>query len=279
MSRGRVPQQHPWAAVDVVIFRVNGHALEALLVKIKHGPFRGRWAFPGGLVGLGESLDEAARRELLEKTPIRGIYLEQLFTFGDPARNPVRQVVSTAYFALLPASAAAPQAGTKYAEAAWFDVTHLPVLAYDHDRIAAVALERLRAKIAYTNVAYGLLPRAFTLGELQCVYEVIRGRPLDRRNFRKRVLEAGLVRPLQRYRRGAHRPAALYAFRQRRLTAARTIFRWPSARQKMLPILKSTSPPPHSPRLRELSPPNPRVRVDRQRRSSGAHHDRAARIP
>ena len=210
---------------------------------------------------LRESLDEAARRELVEKTPIRDVYLEQLFTFGDPARNPVRRVVSTAYFALLPASARAPQAGTKYAEAAWFDIARLPALAYDHNRIAEVARDRLRAKIAYTNVAYGLLPRAFTLSELQRVYEVIRGRPLDRRNFRKRTLEAGLIQPLERYRRGAHRPAALYACRERRLAAARRSFgssdsdpRVGSDRelgrqalasiggQEMLPIVKTTSP-------------------------------------
>jgi 8-oxo-dGTP diphosphatase len=211
------PQRHPWAAVDVVIFRVAGHALEALLVEIKHGPFGGRWAFPGGLVMLGESLDHAARRELEAKTPIRDVYLEQLFTFGDPSRNPTAHVVSTAYFALLPASGALLQAGSKYAKAAWFAVDHLPALAYDHSRIATVALERLRAKIQYTNVAYGLLPRSFTLGELQRVYEVIRGAPLDRRNFRKKILESGLLRPLSRVRRGAHRPAALYSFRERRL--------------------------------------------------------------
>jgi 8-oxo-dGTP diphosphatase len=223
MSSGRAAlagdssQHHPWAAVDVVIFRVDGHVLEALLVEIKHGPFRGRWAFPGGVVMLGESLDQAARRELEEKTPIRDVYLEQLFTFGDPARNPTAHVVSTAYFALLPASRAELNPGSKYAQAAWFAVDHLPALAYDHKRVAAVALERLRAKIEYTNVAYGLLPRSFTLGELQRVYEVIRGVPLDRRNFRKKILERGLLRPLARVRRGAHRPAALYAFRQRRL--------------------------------------------------------------
>ena len=119
MSSGRAAlagdssQHHPWAAVDVVIFRVDGHVLEALLVEIKHGPFRGRWAFPGGLVMLGESLDRAARRELEEKTPIRDVYLEQLFTFGDPARNPTAHVVSTAYFALLPASRAELNPGSK----------------------------------------------------------------------------------------------------------------------------------------------------------------------
>jgi len=209
--------RHPWVAVDVVIFRVAGRALQALLVEIKQGPFRGKWAFPGGLVRLGESLDEAARRELEEKTPIRDVYLEQLFTFGDPSRNPTAHVVSTAYFALLPAASGEPIAGSKYSQAAWLDVDRLPALAYDHNRIAAVALDRLRAKIEYTNVAYGLLPRAFTLGELQRVYEVIRGAPLDRRNFRKRIIESGLLRPLARVRRGAHRPAALYAFRDRRL--------------------------------------------------------------
>ena len=210
-------QRHPWAAVDVVIFRVAGRTLQALLVEIKNGPFSGKWAFPGGLVRLGESLDEAARRELEEKTPIRDVYLEQLFTFGDPSRNPTAHVVSTAYFALLPAASGEPVAGSKYVQAAWLDVDRLPALAYDHNRIAAGALERLRAKIEYTNVAYGLLPRTFTLGELQRVYEVIGGARLDRRNFRKRIVESGLLRPLARVRRGAHRPAALYAFRDRRL--------------------------------------------------------------
>jgi 8-oxo-dGTP diphosphatase len=213
----RSGQRHPAAAVDVVIFRVHGDALEALLVRIKHGPCRGHWAFPGGLVQSGESLDAAARRELVEKTPLRDVYLEQLYTFGDPQRNPTAHVVSTAYFALLPAAALDPRPGTKYSRAEWFDVRRLPPLAYDHDLVARVALERLQAKIQYTNVAYGLLGRRFTLGELQHVYEVIGGRRLDRRNFRKRILDSGLLRPLGKMRRGAHRPAALYAFRPRRL--------------------------------------------------------------
>ena len=210
-------QRHPWAAVDVVIFRVHGSELQALLVRIKHGPCRGQWAFPGGLVAVGETLEGAARRELTAKTALRGVYLEQLFTFGDPRRNPATHVVSTAYFALLPTTAPDVQPGTKYSEAGWLDVARLPSLAYDHNQIARVALERLRAKIGYTNLVYGLLPREFTLGELQRVYEVILGRTLDRRNFRKSILASGLLRRLPRQRRGAHRPAALYAFRERRL--------------------------------------------------------------
>lgn len=219
------PLSHPRVAVDVVIFRVDGERLQALLVKIKHGPFHGRWAFPGGLVSESEALEAAARRELREKTPIRDVYLEQLFTFGDPARNPAAHVVSTAYFALLAGgrrqprevSSPSPDPGPKYADAAWIEVTRLPALAYDHNRIAAVALERLRAKIEYTNVAYSLLPHEFTLGELQRLYEVIRARPLDRRNFRRTILRSGLLKSLGRVRRGAHRPAALYTFRHRTL--------------------------------------------------------------
>jgi 8-oxo-dGTP diphosphatase len=206
----------PRVAVDVVIFRVSGDALQTLVVKIKHGPCRGQWAFPGGLVAAGETLAEAARRELTAKTSLRGVYLEQLFTFGDPGRNPQAHVVSTAYFALLSSSEDDPEPGTKYSEAAWLDVSRLPRLAYDHNEIARTALERLRAKIGYTNLVYGLLPRAFTMGELQRVYEVILGRSLDRRNFRKALLGSGLLRRLAGERRGAHRPAALYAFRDRR---------------------------------------------------------------
>jgi 8-oxo-dGTP diphosphatase len=221
--RATQAQTHPWVAVDVVIFRVHGAVLQTLLVRIKHGPFLGRWAFPGGLVGIGEPLDDAARRELFEKTAIRDLYLEQLFTFGDPSRNPTAHVVSTAYFALLPTTAPMPRSGSKYSEAAWFDVLRLPALAYDHNRVVDVALDRLRAKVGYTNVVYSLLPRQFTLGELQRVYEVICGRSFDRRNFRKKMLESGLLLPLRRYRRGAHRPAALYAFRERRLRHAQLL--------------------------------------------------------
>jgi 8-oxo-dGTP diphosphatase len=201
----------------VVIFRIAGRRLEALLVKIKRGPFAGRWSFPGGLVALGEALDEAARRELLEKTAIRDLYLEQLFTFGDPRRNRDAHVVSTAYFALLPSSATMPQPGTKYSDADWFAVDELPKLAYDHDRMAAVARERLQAKIRYTNVVYSLLPAEFTLSDLHSVYEAISGRSFDRRNFRKKLLDSGLLVELRRVRRGAHRPATLYSFRERSL--------------------------------------------------------------
>ncbi|MGH7149439.1 MAG: NUDIX hydrolase [Planctomycetota bacterium] len=208
-------------AVDVVVFTVAPASGErkprllALLVKVKEGPFAGHWAFPGGRVSSAETLDEAARRELSAQTGLTRVFLEQLYTFGDPARDPGGRVVSVAYFALVPAAPALRQAA-RYAEAAWFSVRSLPPLAYDHDRIARVALRRLRATLDTSNVAWSLLPPEFTLGDLERLYEAILGRRLDRRNFRKKALALGQLRPLGRLRRGPHRPGALYAFRSRR---------------------------------------------------------------
>ncbi len=211
----RALQAHPYVAVDVVIFTIDGGELKTLVVKVREGPCGGQWAFPGGLVRMDEALEDAARRELSAKTGLRGIYLEQLRTFGDPSRDPQARVVSTAYFALVPAKEMLERSA-KYADVAWFPVRRLPPLAYDHDAIARAALERLRAKLAYTNLVYGLLPEQFTLGELQQIYERILGRRLDRRNFRKKILASGLLRQLRTQRRGPHRPATLYRFTQRR---------------------------------------------------------------
>jgi 8-oxo-dGTP diphosphatase len=205
----------PQVAVDVVIFTIDGGALKALLVLANNGPFAGRWAFPGGLVPLGEAPEITATRELRAQTGIEDVYLEQLRTFGDPTRDPCRHVVSIAYFALIPARAEMRRTSAKYAGVRWTPVRSLPRLAYDHNHVADHALARLRAKLGYTNVAFSLLPDAFTLGELQEVYEVILGRNLDRRNFRKKIAALGLLRALGREKRGPHRPASLYRFRRR----------------------------------------------------------------
>jgi 8-oxo-dGTP diphosphatase len=209
-------QNHPWVAVDVVIFTIDEGELKALLVKLKDGPFTGRWALPGGLVGVGEPLEAAATRELSEKTGLRDLYLEQLRSFGEPTRDPHAHVVSVAYFALLPHKDRDTLAHPKYARLEWRAVAALPSLAYDHNAVAQYALDRLRAKLAYTNIVYSLLPHEFTLGQLQEIYEVILGRSLDRRNFRKKLLATGLLRALPKVRRGPHRPATLYAFTHRR---------------------------------------------------------------
>jgi len=204
-------------AVDVAVFTVRDGSLHVLLAQARSGPFAGWWALPGGRVGEAESLDDAAARELPAPTAARDVYLEQLYTFGQPRRDPRGRVVSVAYVWLVAdperVSGAAPG---KYAGVAWHALSRLPQLAYDHAAVVRLAVTRLRAKLQYTNLAYTLLPPSFTLGELQSLYEAILGRKLDRRNFRRRVLSLGLLRPLRRMRRGAHRPAALYAFRSRR---------------------------------------------------------------
>jgi ADP-ribose pyrophosphatase YjhB (NUDIX family) len=211
----------PTVAVDVAVFTVVSRALQLLLVQVQRGAFRGQWALPGGRVGLDESLDEAARRELAAQTGVGDVYLEQLYTFGSPQRDPQDRVVSVAYVALTQRNsrlgdARAQTDAEKYAAVAWRRVSRLPPLAYDHQAVVKAALARLRAKLTYTNLAYNLLPRAFTLGELQEMYEAILGRRLDRRNFRKKIRSLGLLRPLAQVRRGSHRPARLHVFQRRR---------------------------------------------------------------
>ena len=206
----------PAVAVDVAVFTVLDRALQALLVRVRRGVFAGRWALPGGRVRADETLEGAARRLLAAETGVRGIYLEQLYTFGHPERDPHGRVVSVAYFALIPHGGRFQglRVPEPYPDAAWWRVGRLPRLAYDHSAVVKTALARLRAKLRYTNLVYRLLAPSFTLGELQEMYEAILGRTLDRRNFRKKLLSLGLLRRAG-LRRGPHRPAALYAFRQR----------------------------------------------------------------
>jgi len=198
--------------VDVVIFTIQDHALQVLLVRRGIPPFQGSWAVPGGFVLENEPLDAAARRELEEETGVRDVYLEQLYTFGAPGRDPRGRVVTVAYFALIAADRA-PRAGSDAAEARWWPAKSLPELAFDHGEIIACALERLRNKLEYTTVGFQLLPERFTLGELQAVYEAILGRRLDKRNFRRKMNLLGILTPLKESRRlGQARPARLYRF-------------------------------------------------------------------
>lgn len=204
-------------AVDVAALTVTDDRLAVLLVKVRRPPLEGFWALPGGLIGQEETIEAAAARELREKTGLEDVYLEQLYTFSDPGRDPVPRCISVAHLALVPARLAELRATPKYAGVAFFPVAALPELGFDHDLIVARAVERLRAKLGYTNVAWSLLPETFTLTELQRLYEAILGERLDPRNFRKRVRELGLVTPTREVRRGgAHRPARLYRFTTRR---------------------------------------------------------------
>jgi 8-oxo-dGTP diphosphatase len=198
-----------------VVFTLDGGRLRTLAVQVAHGPMAGRWAFPGGFVGLTESPDGAARRELAEHTGVRDVYLEQLYTFGGPERDPGARVVSVAYIALCHGADQALRCSPKYRAATWYPATRLPPLAYDHRRVARMALARLRAKLEYTTIVCRLLPEPFTLTQVQDAYEAILGRRLDRRNFRRKLLALKLLARVPGTRRGAHRPAALYAFRER----------------------------------------------------------------
>jgi 8-oxo-dGTP diphosphatase len=162
-------------------------------------------------------LDEAARRQLRQSTALDDCYIEQLFSFGDPNRDPNAHVVSVAYMALIHRASAVRSCSRKYVDGQWYEVTRLPELAYDHAEIADYAINRLKGKLEYTNIACNLLPETFTVAELEELYAIVLGRVLDRRNFRRRILAMNLLKRLPQKRRGPHRPAALYAFRQRNL--------------------------------------------------------------
>lgn len=220
----RLDRRLPIVAVDVAVFTVLAGGLKVLLVKVKKSVYAGMWALPGGIIRPDESLDEAAYRELAEKAGVRSVYLEQLYTFGEVGRDRTRRAISTVYFALVNAAGLNLTTTTKYEGIEWFDVSHLPRLAYDHARVIRYGVQRLRWKLEYTNVAWSLLPPAFTLTELQNVYEAILGRRLDRRNFRKKILSLNLLTPTGKRRLiGAHRPAVLYRFFKRKPTIVKVL--------------------------------------------------------
>lgn len=207
----RYDYPHPAVTVDIVIFTIRDQALKLLLVRRGGEPFRGKWALPGGFVQLEESLDQAARRELEEETGVSGLYLEQLYTFGAPQRDPRERVITVAYYALIPSDQLALRAASDAEAVGWFGMDELPALAFDHAEIVAMAHQRLVAKLDYSTIAFSFLPKRFTLSEVQAVYEIIRQEPLDKRNFRKWLLALGQIEETKGERRGGlHRPARLY---------------------------------------------------------------------
>lgn len=206
-------EQHIRLAVDIVVLTIHENAMKVLLIKRGIPPFENSFALPGGFVHDDESLDQAALRELLEETGTKEVYLEQLYSFGETKRDPRGRVVSVSYYALIAADKAPLIAGTDAAEARWFPVDRLPELAFDHREIIEYALTRLRNKLEYTSVGFQLLPAKFTLSELQHVYEVILGKELDKRNFRRKIDALGVLKPLRELQRTGRKPARLYIFR------------------------------------------------------------------
>ncbi len=203
----------PSVTVDVVLFSFKRGELRVLLIKRNSDPFKNHWALPGGFVNKNEKLEDAATRELFEETGLQGIYLEQLYTFGDPGRDPRGWTISVAYFAIVSADLSHKiHAGDDAADAAWFDVYNLPPLAFDHERIIRYALQRLRYKLEYTGLGFLLLPQEFTLSQLQNIYEIVLQEKLDKRNFRKKILSLGVIEETGKMQHGDHRPAKLYRF-------------------------------------------------------------------
>ena len=212
--------RRPALTVDAVVFGLDDEDLKVLLVRRGLEPFRDKWALPGGFVRVEESLEDAVRRELQEEAGISQVFLEQLYTFGDVDRDPRERVVTVAYYALVRLSDHRVKAATDARDAAWFAVSEARGLAFDHDRILAVALERLKGKVRYRPIGFELLPPQFTLSQLQRLYETILETRLDKRNFRKKILAMDFLVALDEVEKDvAHRAARLYRFDRKKYRA------------------------------------------------------------
>ncbi len=203
----------PALAVDCVVFGLDDDDLKVLLIRRGMDPYVGRWALPGGFVHMDETVEEAARRELREEAGIDRAVLEQLHVFSGIDRDPRERVVSVAHYALVKLSEHAVRAATDAREAAWFGVDDLPKLAFDHDMIVEMAIGKLRTRVTQTPIGIELLPKKFTLTQLQRVYEKVLDREIDKRNFRKKVLATELLIETDEVEQDvAHRAARLFRF-------------------------------------------------------------------
>jgi 8-oxo-dGTP diphosphatase len=205
---------HPAVTVDIVVFTVTAGRLAVVLVRRHNWPHAGKWALPGGFVGIDESLKRAAWRELREETGLKAGHLEQLGAFGRPDRDPRERVITVVYIALAAADRIELRASSDAKDARLFCVDELPELAFDHASILRHAAERLRDRLDTEGVLRRLMPAQFTLTELQRACETVGGTSVDKRNFRKKLNALGLVEPTGAMRRdGPHRPARLYGLK------------------------------------------------------------------
>jgi len=209
----------PGVTVDIALFTVAGSVndlrLQVLLVERDERPWQGMWALPGGFVRENEDLDAAAVRELDEETGIPTATLEQVEAVGTPGRDTRGHIITIVYVGMTAGDRHSLKARGDARQARWFDVSAskpLPELAFDHSELLRRALQHLRRRLAEAPVCFELLPQTFTLSELQALTEAILGYPLDRRNFRRKVVETGLVAPADGLREGSHRPAQLFRF-------------------------------------------------------------------
>ncbi len=203
----------PALTSDCVVFGLDQDDLKILLIQRAIAPFKNQWALPGGFIHVGEDIDDCARRELEEETGLKNIFLEQLATIGTPDRDPREHVVTVAYLALVNLIDHPPTAATDAKNAAWFALDDLPKLAFDHEKILKIAHQRLRGKVRYQPIGFELLPKKFTLTQLQHLYELILEQPLDKRNFRKKVIKLGILAETNEVEKDvARRAARLYRF-------------------------------------------------------------------
>ncbi len=209
----------PSLTVDCILFGFDEGDLKVLLIQRGGEPFKGLWAFPGGFLDVNDDpgIEVAAKRELEEETGLTNVFMEQLYTFGDMGRDPRGRTISVAYFALIKLADYKVLAGSDASNAGWFNIPEVPELAFDHAKILEVALDRLKGKVRYQPIGFELLPEKFTLSELQHLYEVVLGTPLDKRNFRKKILRMNLLVELEEWQAGVpHRAARLYRFDRHR---------------------------------------------------------------
>lgn len=206
--------------VDAIVFGYSkADGVSVLLIRRKYPPFKDSWAIPGGFVLEDESLEAAVKRELIEETGVKVNYLEQLYTFGEPERDPRQRIISIAYFALVKSSQFQQlKASTDAAEAQWYNITKLPPLAFDHKEILQTAIERIRAKIRYQPIGFELLDKKFPFSDLEKLYTVLLNRDIDRRNFTKKILSMGLLEDTGELAAGAGagRPSKIYQFNKKR---------------------------------------------------------------
>ena len=206
--------------VDNVIFGFDEGKLKVLLIRRNEQPYNDYWALPGYFVRQDEDLTDAAQRVLTETTGLTNVYLEQLQTFGTPGRHAFGRVITVAYYSLVKVADFAPHAASIAQEVAWHNVADVTPLAFDHATIMRTALDHLKRSIRVRPVGFELLPPAFTLTDLQHLYEAIWGVALEKRNFRKKILSMNLLKDLGRSQTGvAHRPAKLYGFDEERYRA------------------------------------------------------------
>lgn len=209
----------PAVTTDCVIFGFDGHDLNILLIERGIEPYKGRWALPGGFVKMDESTEEGALRELEEETGVKNVFIEQLYTFSDPDRDPRGRVISVAYFALVKSTGINVVGGDDASAARWFPIHEIPSLAFDHDMILRVAHQRLKAKIRYQPIGFELLNEDFTIPELQSLYEAVLDVQFDRRNFNRKIMSLDILIPLDKKDSGVpHRGARYFKFDNQKYT-------------------------------------------------------------